>query len=186
MPPDQSSRYTLNVMPFFAPYSIVLRMSSRCCSCVFLQLLAAMMQRALRQQVDDARAHRRRPVDGSIAVDEPQNLDAIGPALRVGVVDNRLHRAALALADARGRHFDAIDLDGLEQPLGDGALLLGHHRDAFGLLAIAKRRIHHLDTTGFPFAHIFTESIALTYETPGSRPPRRAPCCCIVQQRKDV
>ena len=152
-----------------------------------LQLLAAVMQRALRQQVDDARADRFRPVDRSIAVDEPENLDAIGPALRLGVIDNRLHRAALALADARRRHFDAIDLDGLEQPLGDGALLLGHHRDAFGLLAIAKRRIHDLDTTGFPFAHIFRESIALTYETPGRlAPARRAPRCCIVQQRKNI
>ena len=150
------------------------------------QLLAAMMQRPLRQQVDDTRANGLRPVDGSIAVDEPQNLDAIGPALRVGVVDNRLHRAALALADARRRHFDAIDLDGLEQPLGDGALLLRHHRDALGLLAIAKRRIHHLDTTGFPFGHIFEESIALTYEIPGLRAVRRARLRCILQQRQNL
>jgi hypothetical protein len=42
----------------------------------------------------------------------------------------------------------------------------GHHRDAFGLLAIAKRRIHDLDTTSFPFAHLFRDSIALTYEIP--------------------
>jgi hypothetical protein len=150
------------------------------------QLLAAMMQRALRQKVDDARAHRFRPIDGSIAVDEPQNLDAIGPALRVGVVDNRLHCAVLALADARRRHFDAIDLDGFEQPLGDRALLLGHHRDALGLLAIAKRRIHHLDTTGFPFGHIFKESIALTYEITRFRASRRTPLRRILQHSKDL
>ena len=119
------------------------------------QLLAAMVQRALRQQVDDARADRRRPVDRLIAVDKAEDLDAIGPALRLGVVDDGFHRAALALADARGRHLDAIHLDGLEQSPRDGALLLGHHRDAFGLLPVAERRIHDLDTTGFPFAHIF-------------------------------
>ena len=123
-----------------------------------LQLLAAMMQRALRQQVDDARADRLRPVDRAVDVDEPEDLDAIGHALRLGVVDDGLHGAALALADARGGDLDAVDLDGLEQPPGDRALFLGHHRDAFGLLAIAERRIHDLDTARFPFAHIFRKA----------------------------
>ena len=150
------------------------------------QLLAAMVQRALRQQVDDPRPDRLRPVDRLIAVDKPQDLDSIGPALRVGVVDNGFHGAALALADAGRRHFDAIHLDRLEQSLRDGPLLLGHHRDAFGLLSIPKRRIHDLDTTGFPFAHIFRESIALTHEIPGRGPPRAARRCCIVQQRKNI
>ena len=64
-----------------------------------LQLLAAMMQRAFGQQVDDARADRLGPVDRPVPVDEAQNLDSIDEALRVGVVDDGLHGAALAFAD---------------------------------------------------------------------------------------
>ena len=48
----------------------------------FLQLLAAVMERSLRQQVDDADPHRFRPVDRSVRVDESENFDAIGRALR--------------------------------------------------------------------------------------------------------
>ena len=81
MPPDQSSRYTLKVMPCLTPYSIGRADVVEVLLVRLLQLLAAMMQRALRQQVDDARADRRRPVDGSVAVDEAENLDAIGRAL---------------------------------------------------------------------------------------------------------
>src|SRR6185503_15832109 len=151
-----------------------------------LQLLAAVMQRAFRQKIDHASAHRFRPVHRSVAIDESENFDAARKALRLGVVDYRLHRTPFAFADARRGHLDAIDLDRLEQPLRDGALLFGHHRDAFGLLAIAKRRIHDLDTTSFPFAHVFRESIALTYEIPGIRSRLAARPGGRVQQRQNL
>ena len=68
----------------------------------------------------------------------------------------------------------------------NGTDLLPLVAEAFSLLPIAERRIHDLDTTSFPFAHIFTESIALTNESPGSCPPGRPSGCCIVQQRQAV
>ena len=142
-------------MPFFTPYSTVLPDVVEVLLVRFPELLAAVMQRALGQEVDDARADRRRPVDRPVSVDESENLDAIAEPLRLGIVHDGFHRTALALADARRRHFDAIDLDGFEQALRNRPLLFGHHRDAFGLLAVAQRRIHDLDTTSFPFAHIF-------------------------------
>ena len=64
-----------------------------------LQLLAAVMQRTFGEQVDDARTHRLRPVDGPVGVDEAENLDAIGEPFRLGEVDDGLDGAALPLAD---------------------------------------------------------------------------------------
>ena len=114
-----------------------------------LQLLAAVMQRALCQQINHARADGGGPVDRAVHVDEAENLHAIGHPLRLGVLNDRFHRASLALADASRGDLDAVHLHRFEQAPGDRALLLGHHRDAFGLLAVAQRRIHHLDAARF-------------------------------------
>ena len=105
------------------------------------QLLLQVAQRSFGQDVDHPAAGVRDPIYGHAAINEAQGFHAVQAARAGRPGADAPEGLALAPGHAGGRHLHAIDLQLLEQELGDGQLLVRIERDTGGLLAVAQGRV---------------------------------------------
>ena len=95
----------------------------------FLQLVTAMLQRTLAQQVDDTAAGGMNPVNGFVTVHEAQHLDTGQEPAAFRPVADDFHGVVLSLGHIQ------------EQP-GNHQLLVGNKGHATGLFAVAQGGVH--------------------------------------------
>ena len=130
-----------------------------------LQLLRAVLQRTLGEQVDDSAATLLDPVDGAVSVDKAQHLDAPEHTVVGGIAAYHRHGILLTVRHAGRSHLDAVYIDIFQQLAGDDEFLMGQKRHAARLFAIAQGRVH--DFYGRPAGHarfvIFTHSRAFPF-----------------------
>ncbi len=109
------------------------------------ELLATVLLRTLGQQVHHATADGLDPLHREFAVAVAHDLDALGDAFPARPGRDAAGREPLAFGDARLRDLDAVDPHVAEQHARDLELLGRRVRDVGRLLAVAQRRVHHLD-----------------------------------------
>ena len=110
-----------------------------------VQLLGAVAQRPLGQEVDHPATAVVNPVDGEVAVDEAKHLHPVQLVYLAGVAAYHLHGVLLAVGHARRGHLDAVHVDILEQHARNHQLLVRQKRHAARLLSIAQCAVHYLD-----------------------------------------
>ena len=109
-----------------------------------VQLVRAMLQRTLCQQVDDTTATVGYPIDRLPAIHKAQHLDTIQTVYLTGITAYHRHSVLLTVRHARRSHLDAVHIDLVQQLTRHHEFLVGQERDAIGLLAIAQGRVHNL------------------------------------------
>ena len=115
------------------------------------QLLRAVLQRTLGQQVNHPTAAVGNPVDASVPVDEAEHLHPVYIAGLLGIAANHLHAVPLTVADACRPHLNAVDVEVVQQHTGYHQFLVRQERDAIGLLAVAERGVKNLDKGPTPY-----------------------------------
>ena len=110
-----------------------------------VQLLGAMLQRTLGQEVDGATTTVGNPVDRLAAIDESQHFYAVQTVYLTGIAANHRHCLLLAIRDSRRAHLDAIYIDLVQQLASHNEFLVRQEGYAIGLFAIAQRGVHNLD-----------------------------------------
>ena len=109
------------------------------------QLDAAVVLRALGEQIQDFAADAAYPVDRTSAVDEPEDLQLARTFAFPRPVDDRAHGGVLAVGDARRADLQPVDVQMGEQHPGDLQLLRGGEGDSGRLFAVAERGIQHFN-----------------------------------------
>ena len=109
-----------------------------------VELVGAVLQRTLCQQIDHASATVEYPLDRLAAVYETENLDAFQAANLAGIAANHPDGLLLALRHSGRSHLDAVYIDIVEQLAGYHQLLVRQEAHAIGLFAIAQGRVHNL------------------------------------------
>ena len=112
------------------------------CSCRLLQLIMAVLLRALAQEVDDAAAGGAYPVDGRMPVHEAQHFDTGQEVAARRPVADDFDGVTLSLGDAGRCHLHAVHLEFLQQQAGNHELLVGHEGHSAGLFAVAEGGVH--------------------------------------------
>ena len=108
------------------------------------QLLCAMLERALGEEVHRLASTLHNPVDGLVSIHKSQHLDTVGLANLTGIAANHLHRILLALRYSGRSHLDTIDIDILEESAGNHEFLMRQKRHTAGLLSVAQSAVHYL------------------------------------------
>ena len=109
-----------------------------------LQLVGAMLQRALRQQVHHLSATLSNPVYRLAAIHESQHLDTLQQTIFLGIGTYLGDSLALAFRHTGRSNLNAVDVDVTEQLASHHQLLVRQERHTIGLLAIAQRSVHNL------------------------------------------
>ena len=110
-----------------------------------LQLMSAVFQRALSQQIQRLTATLSSPVNALSAIDKTQHLYPFQFVDTGGIAANHLHRILLTLAHSCRCHLDTIHIQIAQQHARYYQLFVRQERHAAGLFAIAQRRVHYLN-----------------------------------------
>ena len=137
-----------------------------------LQLLRAMLQRALTQEIEHPAARPVNPVDRRAAVYKPQYLHLREQIAPLCPVADHLHRFKLPFRHPRGSHLHTVHLQVLQQQTGNHHLLVRHERYPARLLAVTQGSVHDFYLDAF-FSHASIRSLLLNRKSISSSPFNR-------------
>ena len=122
-----------------------------------LQLFLTMAQGAFRQEVDGLAATTLDPIDTLSAIHEAEHLDMFELVDLLRITADHADGLFLTFGNACRCHFDAIDIQVVEQHTGNDKFLVGQETDTTGLLTVAQGGVHNLHegSHAFVFSYLF-------------------------------
>ena len=120
-----------------------------------VQLMRAMFQRTLCQQVDDLTTTLAYPVDRLSTIHKAQHLDTVQTIYRSCKATNGCHRFLLAFRHTSRSHLDTVYVQVLQQLASHHLFLVRQKAHTIGLLSVAQCRVHDLHKGRYPFIVVY-------------------------------
>ena len=134
----------------------------------FLQLLGAMFQRSLAQEVQHLTAGLTYPIDRSLPVHESKHLHLMQMIASSRPFANHANGLHLSIRHTSRGHLHPINLQVFQQRAGNHQFFMRHKRYSAGLFTIAEGCIHDFYFDAFSHASIL--SLLATRKSMSSNP----------------